>query len=255
VSEVWKTFAHASGSELPEGVPIVCFSAEASFTVGAALLPAGLYCMWAAAVKKPSYLPLAAVPIFFGVQQIGEGFVWQAIHEGDPAQIRTASLVFLFFALAFWPFWFPFLTTWMEPQPKRKVLFALLSVAATGWFWMLFYPIVMGPESLLTTQVAPGHHSVQYLYGDLAIYRYVPRTPLRVLYFLSVALPPVLGSDNWGRIPGLVLGGSALVAVAFFDYAFVSVWCFFAAVLAIYCCVLFYRLPRQETDPVNALPV
>jgi hypothetical protein len=64
-----------------------------------------------------------------------------------------------------------------------------------------------------------------------------------VLYFLSVALPPALGSENWGRIPGLVLGGSALAAWWFYDYAFVSVWCFFAAVLASYLCVVFYRLP------------
>jgi hypothetical protein len=236
------------------GGPIVCFSAEASFTVGAALIPAGIYCVWSAFLKKPSYLGLAAVPLFFGIQQIGEGFVWQGLHHDDPAQIRAASLVFLFFALAFWPFWFPFLTTLMEPKPKRKWIFAVLSVAATVWFWVLFYPLVVGPESLLTTLSEPGRHSIQYLYPDLAIYQYVPRTPLRVLYFLSVALPPILGSENWGRIPGLVLGASALIAVLLFDYAFVSVWCFFAAVLAVYCCFLFYRLPMPGSVPVESAP-
>jgi hypothetical protein len=219
----------------------VCFSAEASFAVAGALIPAGIYCMRSALIKKPSYLGLAAVPLFFGMQQISEGFVWHAIHEGDAELTRNASLFFLFFALALWPFWFCFLAAVMEPQPVRRWIFIVLSLLTTGWFWVLFYPLLVGPASLLTT--VEMHHSIRYEYDDLAIYTYVDKSWLRVLYFLSVALPPIIGSENWGRIPGLVLGGSAVIAVLLFDYAFVSVWCFFAAVLAIYCCVLFYRLP------------
>ena len=32
----------------------MCFSAEASFAVGVPLIPAGIYCIWAAALKKPN---------------------------------------------------------------------------------------------------------------------------------------------------------------------------------------------------------
>jgi hypothetical protein len=96
------------------------------------------------------------------------------------------------------------------------------------------------------------HHSIQYDYPDLAIYRYVDKTPLRVLYFLFVALPPLLGSETWGRIPGLVLGASALLTVLVFEYAFVSVWCFFAALMSIYCCVVFYRLRAPATAQVES---
>ncbi len=220
----------------------MCFSAGASFTVGAALVPAGIYCIWSAALKKPSYLGLASAPLFFGIQQIGEGFVWHALNHGtDP---RAASLFFLFFALAFWPFWFPVLTTMMEPQPGRKTLFAVLSLLATAWFWILFYPLVVGPESLLKTEV--DHHSLAYRYEDLTIYQYISKTTLRVFYFLSVALPPLLGSETWGRLPGLVLAASALVAAVVYHYAFVSVWCFFAAVLASYLVYVFYRLPMPH---------
>jgi hypothetical protein len=39
------------------------------------------------------------------------------------------------------------------------------------------------------------------------------------------------------------------VSALVFHYAFVSVWCFFAAVLAIYLCWVFYRLPLPpDTD-------
>ena len=136
----------------------MCFSAEASFAVGAALLPAGFYCVRQAVVKRLSYLALAVMPFFFGIQQISEGFVWHGIRQDDSQLTRSASLVFLFFALAFWPFWFWCLTAVMEPQPLRKWILAGFGVVATVWFWVLFYPLVVGPESLLTIR-AP-HHSI-----------------------------------------------------------------------------------------------
>ena len=223
----------------------MCFSAEASFAAGFALVPAGIYCLWSAAMKKPSFLGLAVVPLAFGIQQISEGFVWHALDQDDSEQMRGPALVYLFFALAFWPFWFPFLTAVMEPQLLRKWIFVVFSVLASVWFWVLFYPLAVGPESLLKIQSV--HHSIQYDYPGLAVYTYIDRAPLRVLYFLTVALPPLLGSETWGRIPGLVLGASALLAVLVFDYAFVSVWCYFAAVMSIYCCVVFHRLPAPGT--------
>ncbi|MBI1829959.1 MAG: hypothetical protein HYR84_00750 [Planctomycetes bacterium] len=227
----------------------MCFSAAASFVVGVPLIPAGIFCLWSAALKKPSYLGLAVVPLCFGLQQISEGFVWHGLDHGNTDQAHAASLVFLFFALAFWPCWFPILTAIMEPDPTRKWVFAGLSVACLVWFWILYFPLAVGMVSFETRVL---HHSIQYLYDDLPIYVFIDKTPLRLLYFLSVALPPMLGSESWGRIPGLVLGVSALVAVAFFDYAFVSVWCFFAAGLSIYLCAVFYQLPTATILPEEA---
>lgn len=218
----------------------MCFSAEASFAVGSALIPAGAYCIWASLVKKPSYVGLAAVPLFFGVQQISEGFVWQAINHQESA--HAPSLFFLFFALAFWPFWFPFLTTLMESEPRRRWIFLALTIFASSWFWVLYFPLLMGPESILKIEMA--HHSIRYDYYDaLPIYDYVKRPILQLLYFACVALPMAFSTQSLGRIPGIALGVSALVAAVVFEHAFVSVWCFFAAVMSIYCCVMFYRLP------------
>jgi hypothetical protein len=218
----------------------VCFSAEASFAAGVALIPAGGYCLWMSALKKPTFVGLALVPMLFGIQQISEGFVWQGMHRHDDAQTRSASLVFLFFALAFWPFWFPVLTALIEPQKTRRRFFIGLALLATIWFWILYFPLITGSVSF---EIQDRHHSIEYQYLGLPVYRYLDKTPLRLLYFASVALPPLLSSETWGRIPGIVLGASALLAVLVFDYAFVSVWCFFAAVLSVYICVVFYRLP------------
>lgn len=230
----------------------MCFSATASFAIGAPLIPAGMFCLWSAALKKPGYLGLAAVPLVVGLQQISEGFVWHAIEHGDTAQMHLWSLVFLFFALAFWPTWFPILATMMEPEPIRRSIFAAMSVICLVWFWILYFPLVTGAVAF---EARVTHHSIDYAVDALPVHSYVPKGVLRVLYFLSVALPMVLGSANFGRIPGLVLGASALVTALLFEYAFISVWCFFAAVLSAYLCVIFYQLPRESVVPdVGAEP-
>lgn len=227
----------------------MCFSAEASFAVGASLIPAGAYCATAAVRKRPRLLPLALVPVFFGLQQISEGFVWIGLHRVDPALIRSASLVFLFFALAFWPFYFPFITSLSESHPRKRLVFGLVTVIAFAWFWVLYFPIVSGPESLLRTHVV--EHSIQYDYASLAVYKYIPRPLLRVLYFLCVAVPLAFGSESLGRSAGIVFAVSAVFAVIVYDYAFVSVWCFFAAILSGYLCWLFARLPNVERTPAD----
>src|SRR5947209_19813275 len=144
----------------------MCFSAEASVTAGAALLPAGAYCLSAAARKQPRFLPLAALPLLFGVQQIAEGFVWHGLEHGHPAEVRSAALVFLFFALAFWPFWIPLVSTAIEPRPARRRVFFGVTLLSTVWFWVLYYPVLTGPESLLNVRVM--HHSIRYEIPDLA---------------------------------------------------------------------------------------
>src|SRR5581483_10832077 len=54
----------------------MCFSAEASFTAAAILLPAGAIGMQRAYRTERRYLPFAALPLFFGLQQLFEDLVW-----------------------------------------------------------------------------------------------------------------------------------------------------------------------------------
>jgi hypothetical protein len=226
----------------------VCFSAAASFTAGAALVPAGIYCIAAALRKKPSYLGLAIVPLVFGVQQISEGFVWHALEHGDALSVRNWSLVFLYFALAFWPFWFSIVGALMESNPQRRWLFLVSACVTSTWFWILYYPLLVGNVSLTTEIVG---HSIRYDYFELPVYVYVSRTLLQLLYLASVALPMALGTESWGRIPGLVLAAVAVVAALVFEHAFVSVWCFFAAVLATYLSWMFYQMPAPLRVQAN----
>jgi hypothetical protein len=235
-----------SPSYLMPGVSRVCFSAEASFAVGILLIPAGGYCVWSAWRKRIASLGLAVIPLFFGIQQISEGFVWLGVTpENDPHQSQTASLVYLFFALAFWPFWFPVFATMMEAQPARRRILVIVSLLSVAWFWLLFYPLLVDPELFTTQQV---HHSINYDIEKLPIYRYVSIGLLRVLYVLALAAPFLIGSEQWGTFPLVMLGLTVLIAIILFNHAFVSVWCFFAAVLALYVCLVFYRLPYPTLE-------
>ena len=78
----------------------MCFSASASFTASAILMPLGLYATHIARkTDQPDYVPLALTPFFFGVQQLIEGFVWIGVKHGNVEPLtRISSLGFLFFA-------------------------------------------------------------------------------------------------------------------------------------------------------------
>jgi hypothetical protein len=121
---------------------LMCFSAEASFTVGGLLVPAGVYCVRAANYKNPRWLALAVVPIIFGIQQFSEGFVWLGLRWNGAQLTSEAALVFLFPALAGWPFWMPFMAWSMETQPVRQRLLLILTLLSTAWFWLLFFPLL-----------------------------------------------------------------------------------------------------------------
>jgi hypothetical protein len=223
----------------------MCVSAEVSFAVGALLLPAGVYCVHAAVRKKRASLALAAIPLFFGLQQWCEGVTWLGLERNDPALIRLGALGFLFFALAFWPFW-PSLGVWLiEAQPSRKWLIGVLMIGSLAWGWILYYPLATDAPRWLTVQQV--HHSVQYRYPDLPVYSFVSPAWLRLFYLLTIVSPFVLCSDR-GLLSrsfvifGTLLAASALLSHLVFAYAFVSVWCFCAALLALYLCWIFRTL-------------
>src|SRR5262249_35690567 len=115
-------------------------------------------------------------------------------------------------------------------------------------------------------------HSVLYDFYHVGIFRYVPTSAVRLAYLACVALP-LLGihldetagqraprPEPGGWLHGLhtviwggVIAGSALMAYLAFHYAFVSVWCFFAAVLSVFLIGEFRRLrSSSERAPLTA---
>jgi hypothetical protein len=217
----------------------MCFSASASFVAGAALLPAGAYCTLQAVRHVPRLLPVAVIPVMFGAQQFAEGFVWLAVNREDPAAAVIPALVYLFFALSFWPTWIAVCANVLAPSSARRWVARILLVASFFWFFFLYGPIAWDPERYLTIHLR--QHSLWYDYFQIPIYQYASRPLLQGLYVAAVAAPLLLaGGENRSlRILGVLLAGSLLVSLVLFAHAFISVWCFFAAVVSGYLCVVF----------------
>ncbi|WP_422879841.1 DUF6629 family protein [Nodosilinea nodulosa] len=74
----------------------MCFSASVSFAASAVLIPVGVYCI-RVALSNTAYLPFAAVPLAFGIQQGFEGVIWSGIHANNAVAMHFGALAFLLF--------------------------------------------------------------------------------------------------------------------------------------------------------------
>jgi hypothetical protein len=224
----------------------MCFSAEASFVAGVSLLAAGAYGVKCALARNRRYLPLALTPVFFGLQQLAEVIVWVGLDHLKPELSRTGSLVFLFFALFFWPFWLPICAAFVESRPLARWIWAAVAFLSLGWFFFLQLPLMLDPQKYLTTGLV--HHSIAYDHPNVPLMRLVSRDVLRAIYMLMGGVPLLACSDSRARIFGALLGLSAVASRVLFAYAFASVWCFFAALLALYLCVAMARVPVPQPN-------
>ncbi len=224
----------------------MCFSAEASFGLATVLVPAGIYCVRTALRRNCSFLPLAVIPIIFGIQQAAEGFVWVGIHRSNHDLVVASSLTFLFFALCFWLVWVPFCLFFIErPGALKWFLGGVVLLGLTAGL-ILFAPLVQHP-GVMTTRVM--HHSIQYDFPPSPIFPTVPRDVRHAVYLAIVAVPILTIRSRQVLGFCIVLILSAVVSRVVYWYAFASVWCFFAAILSMYLCVIFSGLPAANVAP------
>jgi hypothetical protein len=76
----------------------------------------------------------------------------------------------------------------------------------------------------------------------------------QVLYLAVVAVPILMAESKEVVVVGLVLMLLAGVSQLLNALAFISVWCFFAAILSAYLCCLFFRL-APATAAVQMAPL
>lgn len=186
-------------------------------------------------------MPFAAYPVAFGLQQAVEGALWLGIASDDQALIRAASKGFVFFSHFFWLFWAPLSVLAVEGDGRRRRILAVLTVLGGGFGASLFLPVLLSDDWL---NVAVSQHSISYqitvIYDGI-----VHREVLRAGYVGMIVASLLICSVNRVRVfAGLILI-SMVAAYLFFDYAFTSVWCFFAAILSLH--VLY--MVRKELKP------
>ncbi len=208
----------------------MCFSATASFSVAAALVPVGAYCVHTARQLGPRWMPLAIYPLAFSVQQAIEGIVWLGVYSDDQAVVAIASRGFLFFSHFFWLFWVPYSVYKLEDALWRcRLLLGLVAIGSTFGL-SVFLPLLLVADWLAVEQV---HQSLEYktvlLYDGI-----VGRGVLRGLYAL-VIVTALISALMWPlRLFGGIILISFLATAFFFSHAVISVWCFFAAISSTY---------------------
>jgi hypothetical protein len=200
----------------------MCFSAGASFGVGATLAVAGISAI--AIAKTPREKVFAAIPLIFAIQQGCEGILWTAIPNPEYAGwVHPATMTFLVFALMVWPVWIP-LSVWLleDVKSKKQIIGYTLIL---GLLVALYhaYNIFGFPAAAAIT----GYHI-----------QYTTKYPFNIgqivdgCYGIATILPTFLSSNTRMRILGITIIISYIIAQIFFDQYVISVWCFFAAIIS-----------------------
>jgi uncharacterized membrane protein YhaH (DUF805 family) len=201
----------------------MCFSTTASFVVGLSLSAVGVVSLRRA--EEPRRFPFASIPLVFGVQQLIEGVVWLSLTHPDYATYRWASsCVYLIFAQAIWPICVPFSIMLMEEDRQRKRILLFLTIMGSLVAIFLLYYIFLNHS----TGEVRDHH-IHYGLKTPSLLQVFPG----VLYLLATVIPPFISSVkrmSWLGWSSLL---SLLVSVFYFEQSFVSVWCFFAAIISV----------------------
>lgn len=198
----------------------MCFSATASFTAGVLLLGIGTLTLKAA--RRPRELPFAAIPLLFAIQQLSEGVIWLTFRYEVPLLNTVMTQLYSFFSHVLWPVYVPVAVLLIEPPGQRRqalLVFVAAGVAVGAYllYFMVAFPIVSRPIGQYIEYVSPHFFAAVVM----------------TLYLLSTTVSPMLSTHRMVNVFGVL----ALLsfAAAYFYYAtwFISVWCFFAAILSV----------------------
>jgi hypothetical protein len=200
----------------------MCFSATASFSAGALLLGMGTLTLRSAlATRQRRALPFAAIPMLFAVQQLIEGVIWLTFTEEAARLNAVMTLVYSFFSHVLWPVYVPVAVMLMEPNGwRRRALIAFVAAGAAVGAYLLYVLVAFPVVSKLT-----GQHIE---YDSPHFFAAATMT----LYLLSTVLSPLLSSHRMVGVFGTLALLSFGAAYAFYATWFISVWCFFAALLS-----------------------
>jgi len=224
----------------------MCFSASASFTVSSVLIPTGAYCFYRAHQINHRYWVFALYPLIFGIQQALEGWLWLMLEHPDDISVRIPALGFIFFSHFFWLIWLPFSCYFLETRGGKKQLFLIFTLLGGLYGFAMFMPVLIFADWL---EVSLIHNSISYelklIFDD-----FTPRSLVRAIYALIVLIPLLLSSQKYVRDFGILILISLAAATILFTEVFISIWCFFAAIVSLY---ILYMVIRWEHDSARGV--
>ncbi len=196
----------------------MCFSASASFVTSATLGIVGV----ATITKSKTWaeLPLASMPLIFSIQQFIEGLLWIA---NPNSLVHTAATYgYISFAYVIWPAVWPWAAFLVEPKFLRKKL--LFLAATLGTIVGIYFLIFLLKGAATATVLGSG-----ILYDFKVPYL----NTLHGLYAVAAIAAGIFSSKRFILIFGLALATALVATIVVFNTTYVSVWCFFAALLSL----------------------
>jgi len=200
----------------------MCFSAEASFAGGVIISAIGVATV--TKVHKPHQLLFACIPLFFGVQQITEGFLWLTLPNPSYVNLQKVfTYMFLTMAEVLWPLMIPLSVLFMEENKKRrKILWVLLvmGILLSVYYTYCLFSFTVTPK--IMGYHIDYNHSYPYSLGLVAF----------AVYIVASITPLFVSSIKRTHLLGVLMALSCAVTVLFFTQYLTSVWCFFAALIS-----------------------
>ena len=214
----------------------MCFSATASFSAGAFLL--GLGTLTLKSARRPREMAFAAIPLLFAIQQLSEGVIWLTFRYEAPQLNAVMTHMYSFFSHVLWPVYVPVAVLLIEPPGWRRR--ALLAFAAGGvavgaylLYILVAYPIVSRPISQHIEYVSPHFFAVATM----------------MLYLMSTTLSPLLSTYRMVKAFGVLALLSFAAVYGFYATWFISVWCFFAALLS---ALVYLHFVLRRSEPSSS---
>ena len=197
----------------------MCFSATASFSAGAVLF--GLGTLTVKSAHRRREMPLAAIPMLFAIQQLSEGVIWLTFQYGAPQLNVAMTYFYSFFSHVLWPIYVPVAVLLIEPlRWHRAILLGFVAAGlAAGLFLLqilLTFPVVSRSAGRHMEYVSPHFFAATVM----------------TLYLLAATVSPMFSSHRLVKVFGVLALLSFAAAYGFYATWFISVWCFFAALLS-----------------------
>ena len=219
----------------------MCFSATASFTAAAILLPAGAAATYRATRTDRRYVAICALPLLFGIQQFFEGMVWISGGAQDRDLVEKFSLAYMFFSWLAWPVWVPFSAYFLEPS-RRKPIYLLFSIAGAMLGAIQYFPYFAHSGWLVTRFLA---HAISYEGVELVDF-IIGREATYAIYVAIIIAPLLMSSDRGVNIFGVLVSVVLVATYSFFTFAYVSVFCFGGAVMSLYLVYMIFTKDRRH---------
>lgn len=216
----------------------MCFSAGASFGAGIALSAIGVVSL--KQVKTPSQIPFASIPLIFAIQQITEGVLWILLPNSINLHLQSiTTYLFLFFAQVVWPALIPISIMIIEKDEKRKKILKIFVGIGIVVSVYLFYGLL---NYNVQASIMENHISYKQDYPlKLRLYG-------GVFYLMATIAPPFFSRVKKMKILGFSILVSYIISTIFYHNYVISVWCFFASIIAIEIYIIMKGIKSPSND-------